>query len=198
MKIGIDLDGVVIDSETTFRTYEEIFDIDILNGNNLINREEPKFQARYNWTKEQEELFWNKNLVPYVVESNPRKFAPQILEKLQEEGNKIFIITARNESGMPPEYEGKMQELTKKWLLDNNIKYKKLIFTDDTNKLKNCIENNIDVMVEDSPINIKNISQKIKVIKFDCQYNKDIDGKNILTAYSWYHIYDIIRKLNTR
>ena len=41
-------------------------------------------------------------------------------------GNKIFIITARNESGMPPEYEGKMQELTKKWLLDNNIKYKKL------------------------------------------------------------------------
>lgn len=25
MKIGIDLDGVVIDSETTFRTYEEIY-----------------------------------------------------------------------------------------------------------------------------------------------------------------------------
>ena len=49
MKIGIDLDGVVIDSETTFRTYEEIFDIDILKGNNLINRKEPKFQARYNW-----------------------------------------------------------------------------------------------------------------------------------------------------
>ena len=46
MKIGIDLDGVVIDSETTFRTYEEIFDIDILKGNQLVNREEPKFQAR--------------------------------------------------------------------------------------------------------------------------------------------------------
>ena len=54
MKIGIDLDGVVIDSETTFRTYEEIFDIDVLKGNNLINKEEPKFQARYNWTSEQE------------------------------------------------------------------------------------------------------------------------------------------------
>ena len=39
MKIGIDLDGVVIDAETTFRTYEEIFDLDILKGNNLINRE---------------------------------------------------------------------------------------------------------------------------------------------------------------
>ena len=57
MKIGIDLDGVVIDSETTFRTYEEIFDIDTLKGNNLINKEEPKFQARYNWTNEQEQEF---------------------------------------------------------------------------------------------------------------------------------------------
>lgn len=46
MKIGIDLDGVVIDSETTFRTYEEIYDIDILNGHNLINIEEPRFQER--------------------------------------------------------------------------------------------------------------------------------------------------------
>ena len=44
MKIGIDLDGVVIDSETTFRTYEEIFDTDILKSNNLVNRAEPKFQ----------------------------------------------------------------------------------------------------------------------------------------------------------
>ena len=60
MKIGIDLDGVVIDSETTFRTYEEIFDIDILKGNNLINKEEPKFQARYKWNEQQEQEFIKK------------------------------------------------------------------------------------------------------------------------------------------
>ena len=70
MKIGIDLDGVVIDSETTFRTYEEIFDIDILKGNNLINKKEPKFQARYNWTNEQEKEFIEK----YFIEEIPQKF----------------------------------------------------------------------------------------------------------------------------
>ena len=32
MKIGIDLDGVVIDSETTFRTYEELYDL-LRSGN---------------------------------------------------------------------------------------------------------------------------------------------------------------------
>ena len=70
MKIGIDLDGVVIDSETTFRTYEEIYDIDILKSNNLINREEPKFQSRYNWTTEQQKEFIEKYFLTISRESN--------------------------------------------------------------------------------------------------------------------------------
>lgn len=51
MRIGIDLDGVVIDSETTFRVYGELYDLIDLKGNNLVNREEPKFKTRYNWTR---------------------------------------------------------------------------------------------------------------------------------------------------
>lgn len=70
MKIGIDLDGVVIDSETTFRTYEEIFDLDVLKENNLINREEPKFQARYNWNEEQQKEFIEKYFLKVAKESN--------------------------------------------------------------------------------------------------------------------------------
>ena len=62
--------------------------------------------------------------------------------------------------------------------------------------MQKCIENNVDIMIEDTPSNIQNISTKIKVIKFDCQYNKQILGANVVTAYSWYHIYDIIEKVN--
>ena len=197
MNIGVDIDGVLTDLERMALDYGTKMCVE---ENIPINLNIERYWEidKYNWTKEQEELFWKKNLVPYVVESTPRKFAPQILQKLQEEGNKIFVITARNESGMPLEYEGKMQEFTKKWLTDNNIKYEKIIFTNDQDNLENCIENNIDIMIEDSPVNIENISQKIKVIRFDCQYNREIKGDNIITAYSWYHIYDIIRKLNTK
>jgi len=53
MKIGIDLDGVVIDSETSFRVYEEIFAIEELNGRKIINAKEPKYQQRYDWSKEE-------------------------------------------------------------------------------------------------------------------------------------------------
>ena len=70
MKIGIDLDGVVIDSEKTLKTYTEIFDIDTLKGNNLINKEEPFFQFRYNWTKGQKEEFIKKYFLIASKESN--------------------------------------------------------------------------------------------------------------------------------
>ena len=95
MKIGIDLDGVVIDSETTFRTYEEIFDIDILKGNNLINKKEPKFQARYNWTNEQEKEFIEKYFMTVSKESNLMSGFVGIYNLLKEQGHQFVVITAR-------------------------------------------------------------------------------------------------------
>ena len=86
-----------------------------------------------------------------------------------------------------------MQEMTKKWLVENNINYDEIIFAKDNEKLEQCLKNNIDVMIEDSPTNINSISQKIPVIKYDCQYNKDVNGENVITAYTWYHIYEIIK-----
>lgn len=193
MNIGIDIDGVLTDMERMEIDYgtqiciEENWPINI----NLSEYEETK---TFGWTEEQAEKFWNRYLVKYVNESIPRTFAPEIIEKLQKEGNKIYIITARNESGMPQEYYGQMQQLTKQWLEAHDIKYEKLIFASNEEKLSQCLENKIDVMIEDCPENIKNISNKIKVIKFDCQYNKNVEGKNIITAYSWYHIYKIIKE----
>lgn len=194
MNIGIDIDGVLIDLERMEIDYATKISIEE-NWPIIINLTEYDETKTFNWTEDQAEKFWNKYLVKYVSESRPRMFAPEIIEKLQQDGNKIYIITARNESGMPKEYYGQMQQLTKKWLETQNIKYEKLIFAANEEKLPQCLQNKIDVMIEDSPNNIKNIANKIKVIKFDCQYNKNVNGENIITAYSWYHIYKIIEEM---
>ena len=194
MNIGIDIDGVLTNFERELLDYgtkmcvEENWDINI----KLNEYDEEK---SFNWNEEQAIKFWNKYLVKYVKESRPRAFAPETIQKLQQEGNKIYFITARNEYGMPPKYYGKMQELTKKWLKKHSIKYEKLIFAENKQKLQQCIENNVDIMIEDSPNNIQYMSEKIKVIKFDCQYNRHVDNDNVITAYSWYHIYRIIKEL---
>lgn len=196
MNIGVDIDGVLTDMERMAIDYGTKMCIEE-NIPIKLNVEKYWESEKYSWTIEQENKFWNKNLVPYITESETRKFATEVLERLQQENNKIYIITARNEEGMPAEYYGKMQSLTIEWLKKKKIKYEKIIFTNDIEKLNKCIENNVEIMIEDSPANIENISQKIKVIKFDCQYNKHVKGENIITAYSWYHIYEIIKKLNT-
>ena len=193
MNIGIDIDGVLTDLERATIDFGTKMCIE---QNWPITMDLSKYWEveAFGWTSEQADKFWNKYLVEYVIQSPARRFAKEIISKLREEGINIYIITARDESGMPPEYHGKMQQLTREWLEKYEIEYDKLIFAKDSEKLEKCLENNVDIMIEDSPRNIRNISSKVKVIKFDCQYNKDVIGSNIINAYSWYHIYRIIKE----
>ena len=119
MKIGIDLDGVVIDSETTFRTYEEIFDIDTLRGNNLINKEEPKFQARYNWPNDVEKEFIEKYFLKVSKESNLMSWFIGVYNLLKSQGHEFIVITARG--GFVKE----MKDDAIRLLEENNIKFDK-------------------------------------------------------------------------
>ena len=57
MRIGIDLDGVIFDSEKEFRVYSELYDMLDLKQNSKINNQELKFQDRFNWSKEEIEGF---------------------------------------------------------------------------------------------------------------------------------------------
>ena len=192
MNIGIDIDGVLTNYQKEVLDYGTKMCID---EGLPIEIDASKYHENeiFNWSEEQDIKFWNKYIIEYFKNTPIKNFASEVIEKLRQEGHKIFIITARNEYGMPKEYYGKEQEITKQWLEKNHIKYDKIIF--EAEKLEPCIENKIDVMIEDSPENIEYLSKQIKVIKFDCQYNKEVNNKNVITAYSWCHIYKIIKEM---
>ena len=44
-------------------------------------------------------------------------------------------------------------------------------------------------MIEDSPNNVKEISDIVPVICYNAEYNKDCIGDKIYRCYSWYDIY---------
>ena len=193
MNIGIDIDGVLTDYQRSIIDYgtkmcideKWPIDIDVTKYLELDT---------FNWNEEQSEKYWNRYMVEkYLIESPVRTFAPEVIKKLKQEGNKIYLITARTDEELPKEHRGKMKQITKKWLKSKKIKYDKLMF--ETEKLQPCLENYIDVIIEDCPENIRNLSSQIKVIKFDCQYNKDVNNENVTTAYSWYDIYRIINQM---
>lgn len=194
MRIGIDIDGVLTDMESFEKEYCTKYCVD----NNIeikVDLKEYDETLAYNFTEEQTEKFWNEYMVYYATKYPARQFASEVINKLKELGNEIYIITARNEYGLPEGYYGRMHELVNKWLEDNQIEYDKIIYTEG-NKLPYCIGNYIEVMIEDSPEQIKNVGKEIKVLCFHSKYNEEVeDNKNITRVYSWYDVYNKIENL---
>lgn len=67
-----------------------------------------------------------------------------------------------------------MRKVVKEWLLEKYIIYDKLVFSKALNEKKNqeVIKNKIDLIIEDSPNNINELSDIIPVICYDTIYNK--------------------------
>ncbi len=192
VRIGIDIDGVllnmgqfVLDYGSKF-CYEHNLDFEIQDG-------EYDERKAFGLSEEEAEKFWNEYLVKYI-ESMPRECTKEVIDILKE-NHEIYIITARDEYGLPQEYYGSMQKLTKKWLEENKIYYDKLIFSSE-GKLDVCQENKIDVMIEDSPNNIEKLSKgDLQVFCYDSSYNKKANGNNVIRVYSWYDILNKIQKI---
>lgn len=189
MKIGIDLDGVVIDSETTFRTYEEIFDIDILKENNLVNKEEPKFQARYNWTDEQETEFIEKYFLKVSKESNLMSGFIGVYNLLKNQGHEFVVITARG--GFVKE----MKDDAIRLLEDNNIKFSKYYWKVE-DKLEICKSEKVDIMIDDDWKIIKKLADNhVKTLYFrDTNLIKLEENEYIKEVNNWGEIYRYIRE----
>ena len=192
MRIGIDIDGCMTDIVRFVVDYGIKFCV-VNNIQYLLKEDEYDEAKALGISYDETEKFWNEYLPYYSMEYKPRDFASEVINRLKE-NNEIFIITARNEEGLPPEYYGHMQELVKGWLKKYNINYDKLIFTKGS-KLPYCLENDIDVMIEDSPYNVEGISKKIKVLCFDNPYNSNICNENIIRIYSWYDILNKIKSM---
>ncbi len=193
MRIGIDIDGVLTNIEEFIADYEVKFCYE----NNLsyrVNLNEYDEAKALGISAENCEKFWNKYLKYYATEYRARDFASEVIKKLKEDGHEIYIVTARNEWGLIGDDYGKMKEFVKEWLKKNNIYYDKIVHTEET-KLPYCVGNYIDIMIEDKPENVKEISTKMPVLCYNSNYNADIKGKNITRVYSWYDIYNKINQM---
>ena len=193
MRIGIDIDGVLTDIEQWELDYFSKYYY--LNYNKKIIN--PKGNGSYNIfeaNEEQDCILWDKAIYEYVKEP-PRKFASEVISRLKNENNEIYIITNRcSDLSYVKDLDAKsMAEIVKEWLIKYDIYYDKLVFSNH-DKVSYITENKIDLMIEDNPLNINNISKVIPVICYNAGYNEICKGNNIYRAYTWYDIYRIIKE----
>ena len=191
MKIGIDLDGVVFDSEKDFRIYQELYDMFELKKNSKVDEKEIKLEQRFDWPKEATMDFLGKYHGPVVEEANYMPGAQMILRMLKEEGHELIIITAR---GI---YSSHIIDLTEQRLEKDNMNIFDKYYFAVEDKAEVCKKENIDVMIDDSNHNCKNTSENgIKTIYFKDAPSYEMEENEYLkTLYNWGEIYRYLNEM---
>lgn len=191
MNIGIDIDNVISNfneellEEFTKRNKELGYSNEINEDADYITR------GMFSWPQDEVDNFYKNNIERIVNNLSVKSGAKEYIDKLKEDGYGIYIITGRDNGEHSDPYNN-----TKKWLDDNAIYYDKLILTDAYKndlhgKSEKCIENNVDIMIDDS-ISICNdcIEHGITTLIMDTPYNRQ--ANDITRVYSWKEIYEYI------
>ena len=195
MRIAIDIDGVLTNVEQFVLDYMSKFCVE--NGIDYhVGKSTYGGNETFGLNKEQGDAFWDKYLIYYAENEKARPFASEVIKKFKEDGHEIYILTARWTSNRDDEVGRRMREIVKNWLKESDIVYDKLIFSKAAKEKKSqeVLDYEVDVMIEDSPSNIMDLSKIIPVICYDTQYNRECVGKNIIRCYSWYDILKTIRE----
>ena len=191
MNLGIDIDDTIANTyDVLFKYVQEYTMDDIVTDREKTNRDMIVQMYRTNFRngdKKQDKEFFNRYYEKTVLKVKPKIDVVKNIKKLKEEGNQIFLITARF-----PSEKFNIEELTKDWLKKYEIPYDKLILNSE-NKVITAKEHCIDIFVDD---NIKNCTEMakagIKTYIMDTIVNKDFIDENIERVYSWSQLYQKI------
>lgn len=184
MRIGVDLDGVIFDSEKGLRVYSELYEILELKKNTKRDNEELGYQKRFNWTKEETTNFYPKHR-DIVLTANLMPGAKDVLELLKKDGHELFLITARGSEG-----ERSVIEPSKERLLKEGLNFFTNMYWAVENKAEVCKAEKIDIMIDDGEHNCRRVSDAgIQVIYMKDAPCRVIDHPLVKTLYNWGEIY---------
>ena len=190
MRIGVDFDGVIIDTEQNFRYYVE---------KSMYERgQEPITRTNRDVFRNYQDIItdgiWLTFLNLWNTVTNQSGFivgGKEILQKLRKEGHKLFLITARGA------FENFNDILSaEKKLKEFDFKFDDVFFKVN-NKAQFCVDSKIDVMIDDCNRHCKKLSAAgIKTLYFRDRNYEDLNHPNIVTVDNWFHIYKEIIKLD--
>lgn len=139
MRVGIDLDGVVFNSEMYFMACAEIYDVQTLHRNSLVLPGEPRVQRKYAWSEAETEGFIRRFATSADFDVMP--CAKFVIGELAKE-NELIVISARGQ------FDPAEIEVARKKLKEADISFDRYLFGH-LDKTQTVLENKIDVMIDD-------------------------------------------------
>ena len=189
MRIGIDIDNVISNfNNELLKAYIE-HDKELRNTG-IINNNAPYIRnGMFDWTDEEEKIFYKNNIEKIAINLKAIEGASKYIKKLKQDRHTIYIISGRDNGEYTDPYN-----MTKNWLEKYDITYDKLFLVDAYNshsKTEICLENNVDIMIDDSKRMCTDIKKHgIRAFIMDTPYNRDTN--EFKRVCSWKEIYDII------
>ena len=180
MKIGIDIDDTLIDSCDIVREYAYKYDYKYSDNKVLINNIDKIIRG--NFTEKEIIEFFSDYACEMGQKQPIKKGAKEIIDKLKEEGNQIYFITARSDK-----YYKDVNKYVKDFLDKNKIKYDKIL-TAYSYKADICKKENIDIMFDDAVDTCDTLNRNgIKAYLFTSEINKDLPTISPRVD-SWYDV----------
>ena len=188
MKIGVDLDGVVFNTEMLWFTYAELYDCIELKKNSLVNRDEARIQEKYNWTEEEINDFFDKYADIDNFDIMPG--AKDVINLLKKDGHELVVITARG--SIANQRNG--SNIAFQRLEQEGIKFDKYYWKQQE-KIEVCKKEKIDIMIDDNYNICKALNKEnIPVIYFHSLNRKHFNEKQDLKEVTnWGEIYRYVK-----
>lgn len=195
MNIGIDIDDTISETFETLLPYAQKYTIEELVREANVDLNQPflnhfYIEKMFNWNKEEAMNFWIRYYEEILRQVNIKKFASDVINKLKDNGNKIYLITARWAME-----NNNVEKITKRWLENNKVVYDKM-FLGANDKVNLIKDNKIDIFIDDSYQNCKDVSENTdaKVYMMNTRVNENFKIDNVKRVYSWCELEHLISK----
>ena len=176
-RFGIDIDDTITNTTEKILEYAKKLNLlDKASGVDLVNFKQERLEEYRGFL----EKYIDEVLDSCTVKEN----AVYVINNLKSQGNKIYIITARNDC-----YSKNTIDITTKFLERNNILYDDIIFNQESKK-EICEKKKIDYMIDDN-ISIYNslVGTKTKPILFEKDLTKNLD---VVKVNNWLDVMNLI------
>ena len=193
MRIGIDIDNVILDTDAALLD-EFIIEDRNKRGKGIINKDADYIMSgMFDWSKEEIEKFLINNMERIAKNLKLIEGSKEYIDKLLKDGHELYLISNR----AYPYYKNPLK-VTEESLNKNKIKYTKLILTDTNNKSKECIKYNIDIMFDDRASNcFKLLENKINCCLMKTKYERR-KFDNLEVVNNWKELYEKVCEINER
>lgn len=193
LKIGLDIDNVITDFDDEVLKEMKIWDKSLRNTGIVNSKVAHMTKGMFDWTKQETDDFFANNMERIAKNLKPRRNCKTVIDKLIEDGCEIYLISHR----AYPHYNHPY-EITRDWLEKYKIKYTKLILSKTPDKTEECLENDIDIMIDDRVSQCKIMNEKgINVFVMRTRYNVR-DSHNLRILTSWQNLYEEVSKCKKR